>query len=158
MPHNFGRWDKVSLVSAVGTTGKLFFHIKLKDAFKAKDIAKFLRTLLRHVPGNLVLFWDGANQHKGPFIRKVQEDNPRLRLEFLPPYGFDYNADEGVWAHLKWNQLANFTPHDTAEQTRGLRRGMRRMQRESNLVRACFRRTKLPRRDVELLLNHADCP
>ncbi len=113
------------MISAVGTPGKLYFRFKLQEAIDHFDIARFLEHLLRHVPGKLVVFLDGARQHRGPGIEGVLERHPRLRLEFLPPYGFDYNPDEGVWDHLKWTQLRNFTPHDTGEQVGALRKGLR---------------------------------
>ncbi len=143
------------MISAVGTTRRLYFRFKLQEAIHHGDVAAFLEHLLRHVPGRLVVFLDGAKQHRGPAIEDVLEDHPRLRLEFLPPYGFEYNPDEGVWDHLKWTQLRNFTPHDTQEQVGALRKGLRGIQGRPGLIASFFRKSKLPRRDVELLLRQA---
>ncbi len=153
--HNFGKWEKVGMISAVGTTRRLYFRFKLQEAIDHGDVARFLEHLLGHVPGELVVFLDGARQHRGLGIDGVLERHPRLRLEFLPPYGFDYNPDEGVWDHLKWVQLRNFTPHDTGEQVGALRKGLRVIQRRPGLIASFFRKSKLPRRDVELLLKKA---
>jgi len=110
------------------------------------------------VPGDVVLFWDRANQHKGPEIDRVLRDHPRLRIEPLPPYGFDFNADEGVWDHVKWIQLPNFTPRDVGEQVRGYRRALRRLQRRPDLIASFFERTALPRRDIRMLLDQSRNP
>jgi len=155
LPHNFGRWEKVSMISAVGTTRRLYFRFKLREAMKAVDVARFLRHFLRHVPGRIVLFWDGATQHKGTAIRRVLDDHPRLRIEPLPPYGFDYNPDEGVWCALKWGRLRNHAPRTTEDLVDTLRRELRGIQRRPDAIAGFFRRTKLPRGDVESLFNQA---
>jgi len=146
------------MASVVGTTRKLYFRLRVKDAFRRTDVASFVRDWLRHVPGDVVLFWDRANQHKGPEIDRVLRDHPRLRIEPLPPYGFDFNADEGVWDHVKWIQLPNFTPRDVGEQVRGYRRALRRLQRRPDLIASFFERTALPRRDIRMLLDQSRNP
>lgn len=146
------------MISVVGTPGKMYFQLKVRKAFKARDVAAFLRHWLRHVPGDIVLFWDGGKQHKGAPIEGVLRDHPRLRVEPLPPYGFDYNPDEGVWDRLKWWRLRNHTPRDTEELVRTLRRELRGIQRTAGAVASLFRKSKLPRRDVELLFNQPRNP
>lgn len=150
--HNFGHWHKINVVSAVCHDGSLHFQTKVGKSFKHPDIAVFLEHLLRHEEGEIVLFWDGANQHKGPEIRRVLEENPRLRTEWLPPYGFEYNPDEGVWDHLKWAQLRNHTPHNTKENLVAVRRGMEKIRRRKGLIGSFFRASKLPPQDVDMLL------
>lgn len=152
MKHNFGHWTKINLVSAICHDGSLHFQTKTGKSLKHPDIAKFLEHVLRHEEGRIVLFWDGANNHKGPEIRRVLRDNPRLRVEWLPPYGFEYNPDEGVWDHLKWAQLRNHTPRDTKENLAAVRRAMERIRRRKGLIPSFFRHSKLPRDDVEDLL------
>ncbi|MGQ0535675.1 MAG: IS630 family transposase [Methanobacteriota archaeon] len=154
--HNFRKWDKVSMISAVGSNRKLHFQFKLQESFKHGDVAKFLRHLLRHVKGRLVVFLDNAQQHKGSEVSAVGEAyQDRLLVLPLPPYGFDYNPDEGVWTHLKWAQLKNLTPHDTDELVAELRKGLRRSQRRPRLVASFFLESKLPKNDVRVLLNRA---
>ncbi len=158
LAHNFGRWKKVGMVSAVGSPGKLHFRFKVGEAIKHGDVAAFLHQLLRHVKGHVVVFWDGARQHRGPAIRDVVEEHPRLRLEWLPPYGFEYNPDEGVWDHLKWARLRNFAPPDTEELVAVLRKGLRGIQRRPWLIASFFLKSKLPREDVEVLVGRSRHP
>lgn len=150
--HNFGHWHKINLVSAVCHDGSLHFQTRVGKSFKHPDIAAFLEHLLRYEEGEIVLFWDGANQHKGPEIRRVLAENPRLHVEWLPPYGFEYNPDEGVWDHLKWAELRNFTPKNTGENLTMVRKAMHRIRRRKKLIAAFFLNTKLPRKDVKALL------
>lgn len=152
MRHNFGTRDKVSFISAVGTNGKLHFQTKLDESFKGSDVVRFLKHLLRCTKGMVVVFFDGARQHKATIVKEfAAQHNNRIRIEFLPPYGFEYNPDEGVWA-VKWNHFRNFTPHDTQELVQAYRKELRSMQRRKGLVRSVYRQSKLPRADVEALL------
>lgn len=157
--HNFGHWDKVNLMSAVGTNGKLHFQLKLGESFCNADLVKFLKHLLRKVKGRLVVFIDGGGLHKGEalyvFLAKHAD---RIRVIPLPPYGFEYNPDEGVWGHLKNVELNSFTPKTTPELVHRVRGRLRAMQRRPGLVGSFFLRSKLPREDTELLLNQAGAP
>jgi transposase len=48
--------------------------------------AEFLRGLLREWEGPLTVIWDRGNMHKGPHIRSLLQEYPRLALEQFPPY------------------------------------------------------------------------
>jgi transposase len=145
------------MMSAVTHEGKLYFHLKVGRAFRQPDLIRFLRRLLGHIPGEVVVFLDRGGPHRGPLLRKFLRSHPRIRLEYLPPYGFEYNPDEGVWDHLKWVRLRNFVPEDTEGLVAALRRGLRRLQYRPGRIASFFRNSKLPREDVELLLNQAGC-
>lgn len=149
-----GHWDKVNIISAVGANRKLYFQLKVGMAFQNGDFVKFLRHLLRHVKGKLVVFIDGGGLHKGEeFYVFLAENAHRLRVEPLPPYGFEYNPDEGVWGHLKSVDMRSFAPRNTKELVTRLWKGLRRMRRRPKLIASFVRKSKLPRADVELLLN-----
>ncbi len=154
--HNFGNRDKVSMISAVGSRKKLHFQLKVGESIKQGDVVRFLKHLLRHVRGRLVVFLDGAQQHKGIQVQEFRDEHrERILVLPLPPYGFDYNPDEGVWSHLKWAQLKNFTPHDTKELVAGIRTGLRKIARRPLLVASFWRECKLPEGDVEWLLKQS---
>ena len=74
----------------------------------------FLRGLLRHLRGRVIVIWDGGSNHKGPAIREVLRTFPRLHLERLPGYAPDLNPVEMIWAYLKHGRLANFVPRHVA--------------------------------------------
>jgi putative transposase len=50
--------------------------------------------------------------HKGPQIRQVLVNHPRLTVECLPPYAPELNPVECLWNHIKYGELANFTTDD----------------------------------------------
>ena len=72
-----------------------------QENFKAEHVAPFLRALLRHIRGNVILLWDQGQIHKGPFIADVLEKHPRLKLEWFPGYAPELNPVEQVWNDFK---------------------------------------------------------
>jgi len=64
-------------------------------------VAKFLRHLLRHLRGHVVLLWDGGAIHKGPAIAQVLKDYPRLHVEPFPKYAPELNPAEQIWNDFK---------------------------------------------------------
>jgi transposase len=112
--------DKVSLIAALTISPKrrhlgFYFSTLIKDHFESVATAWFVRELLKHLPGHVIVVWDGGNNHEGPAIRELQSDFPRLILETLPPYAPQLNPVEQAWSFLKWNRLSNFAPRDVHE-------------------------------------------
>jgi transposase len=84
-----------------------------EDAYvDGQKTAEFLKSLLREWDGPMTVVWDRGSMHKGPHVRQVLEDNPRLRIEQLPAYCPDLNPVEGIWGWMKYSRLANFCPQD----------------------------------------------
>lgn len=110
-----GRRKKVSVIGAVTVSPAahrlgLYFATLPDGYFTAEAVAGFLRDLLRHLRGKVVVVWDGGGNHKGPAIRELLRRNKRLTLERLPAYAPDLNPVEVVWSWLKYGQLANYVP------------------------------------------------
>jgi len=77
--------------------------------------ARFLKQVLRQVRGPIVVLWDRGNMHKGPVLRELARRHPRLSIELLPPYAPQLNPVEQLWNRLKYDDLANYVPHDLPE-------------------------------------------
>jgi putative transposase len=112
-----GHRKKVSVIGAVsvspGTRRLGLYFSTLRDGyFDAGAVVAFLRDLLRHLRGKVVVVWDGGPNHKGPLIREFLRRNRRLTLERLPAYAPDLNPVEAVWSWLKYGRLANYVPDD----------------------------------------------
>jgi DDE superfamily endonuclease len=59
---------------------------------------------MRHIPGKLLVVWEGSPIHRGRAVKDFLADGAasRVQLEQLPGYDApDLNPDEGVWKHLK---------------------------------------------------------
>ena len=109
--------DKVSVIGAVSVSPaahRLGFYFATDPGgyFTPEKVVEFLRELLKHLRGKVIVVWDGGPNHKGPAIRKFLARNKRLRLERLPAYSPDLNPVEAVWGWLKYDELANFAPRD----------------------------------------------
>ena len=88
----FGRRrHKVSVVVALSVApGRrrlgLYFHADAQHPIGAPAIVAFLREVLGHLRGRVIVLWDGGTNHKGPLIRDLLARYPRLRLEPMPAY------------------------------------------------------------------------
>jgi transposase len=114
-----------------------------KDNFKAVHVAPFLRGLLRHLPGPVILLWDQGNIHKGPAIRQVLLDNPRLQTEFFPKYAPELNPVEHVWHDFK-GHTANTLFLDTQHMRNSLHANKRRVRRSQTKLRSFVLASELP--------------
>ena len=112
--------DKVSVIGGLLLSPRrhhprLAFRILPKEHFDGVRVAQFLRQLLRQVRGRFIVVWDNGSMHRGEPIRRLLRKFPRLSIEHLPPYAPELNPAEAVWNHLKYQALANFTPHNVEE-------------------------------------------
>jgi DDE superfamily endonuclease len=56
--------DHLSAMSAITLEGKLYM-IEQERAFKGEDVVRFLKHLMRQIPGKLLVIWDGSPIHRG---------------------------------------------------------------------------------------------
>ena len=60
-------WKKFSVMAGLTLTN---FYFQLFDgAIKSAQVIEFLRHLLRHLPGRLLIVWDGAGIHRSRAVR-----------------------------------------------------------------------------------------
>lgn len=149
--HAFGRWEKLSAISAVAVRlddgllrAELYFHLHPGRTVDNAQVAAFLRQLSRHLRGHVVVVWDNAGQHRGKVLRAFLEAHERFEVVPLPPYCPELNPDEDVWSWVKSKDLANLCAEDNGELVRHVRRSLRRMGRRPWLLTAALRRSELP--------------
>jgi hypothetical protein len=131
--------DHVSAMSAITPQGKLFMHVQ-DTAFDGPAIVRFLRHLLRHISGKLLLIWDGLPAHHGQAVKTFlsQGGAHRLHLERLPGYAPDLNPDEGIWRYLKHVELRNLGWGDLSELRHALRWATARLRHKVDVIVGCF--------------------
>jgi transposase len=95
------------------------------------------------MPGPVILLWDQGKVHKGPHIRKVLEDNPRLHTEFFPQYAPELNPAEQVWNEFK-GHTANSLPMCKQDIRNSLHANKRRVCRSQDKLRSFILSSKLP--------------
>ena len=112
-----GRREKVSVLAALSLSPwaqrlGLYFRTFPNAYVTTQDTADFLRELLRHLRGRVIVIWDRGPIHRGAPIRAVLAAYPRLSLEYLPSYAPELNPVEHLWGHIKYSRLANLTAPD----------------------------------------------
>lgn len=136
-------WDKFSLIAGL-TLHNFYFRIH-EGSIRGPEAAEFLKTLLRHIPGKLLIVWDGAAIHRsGPVKEILTSSAGRLWLERLPAYAPELNPVEYLWAHLKEHQIANLLIEKGWELSLHATRALRRMRRRPRIIRACWIQAELP--------------
>lgn len=88
----------------------LQFH--LDRNVRQEQVIDFLRHLLRHLRGRIVVVWDHLQAHKSRLLRRWLRRCRRIHLEYLPAYAPEFNPNEYGWAYLKGRSLANYCPPD----------------------------------------------
>ena len=141
--------EKVSVIGALSLSPRrrklsLHFQTRVKDSYDNVAVAGFLRQLLRHLRGKIILVWDRAPFHRGPGIRQLLSRTRRLWLEQLPPYAPDLNPVEPLWSWLKWGQFANYAADSAEWIDINLRQKLRAIHRRSKRLRSFFDASELP--------------
>ena len=95
---------KISAISAV-TVSPTRRRLGLYCPFHRKNIqqaevCRFLRHVLRHLRGPVIVIWGYGKPHKDESIRELCRRFPRLHLERFPAYAPELNPDEGVWSQM----------------------------------------------------------
>jgi transposase len=139
--------DKLSAISALTVSPRrqrlgLYFQWHPKN-IQQPEVCQFLRHLLRHLRGRVIVIWDNGKPHKGDPIRHFCRSYPRLHLERFPAYAPELNPDEGVWNQLD-NTLANGRPDDLTELSAVLTDALTQLRRSQPKLRWCIHQSDLP--------------
>ena len=135
-------WDKLSVIAGL-TLWQFYFRI-YEGSINGERAAEFLQALLRHLPGKLLIIWDGAAIHRSRLVKAVLTQSAgRLWLEKLPAYAPELNPVEYLWAHLKEHQIANLLVEHGWELSLQATRALRRMRRRPRIIRACWHQAEL---------------
>lgn len=121
--------DHFSVIGAITPEGKLYVHIQDK-AFKGDTIVGFLKHLLRHIEGKLLIIWDGLPAHRSLVIKDFlrQGATRRIHLEQLPGYAPDLNPIEGLWHYLKSVEMKNLCCKTMLDLRNQLRKAIARIR------------------------------
>ena len=133
--------EKISAISAVSVSPLrerlgLYCHLHFTN-ISHLEVAAFLRLLLQHLRGNIILIWDGGTIHKGPALNQLLSRNPRLHVERFPAYAPELNPDEQVWNHLK-GRLGKLFIESKEQMKQATKRILLSIQRSMHLVLSFF--------------------
>ena len=110
--HRTRSHKKVSTIGALSISPHrrrlgLYLHWHPDRNITQDEVILFLRDLLAHLRGNVILIWDRLNAHRSARVQAWRAVYPRLSIEWFPPYAPELNPMEYVWADLKAHRLAN---------------------------------------------------
>lgn len=120
--HRFS-WKRLSMAGALAyrpdrSSAAFVFQIK-EGAYNTDSLIEFLAALGEHFAGDAVtVIWDGLPSHRSKAMKAwIATQRSWLRVEQLPPYGYELNPIEMVWGNIKSTELANLCP-DTIDDAR----------------------------------------
>jgi hypothetical protein len=110
--------DKIWAISSLAVSPKrkrlaLLIQFHRRD-LSGLDVRAFLKELLKHIRGALVLLWDRATIHRRKSVRDFLARHPRLQVEYFPAYAPELNPAEYVWNPTD-HMLCNRPPEDWEE-------------------------------------------
>ncbi|HTS69841.1 MAG TPA: transposase [Terriglobia bacterium] len=141
------RRERISVISAVSVSPQrqhlgLYYQLWFNN-IRQEEVCVFLRHLLRHLRGPVIVLLDNSPTHQGQPLDQLLHDHPRLRLERFPSYAPQLNPDEGVWTLAK-HDLANGCPHDLNDLLEDVVRSIEHIRTSSKRLRGCVLQSDLP--------------
>jgi transposase len=132
--------DHLAVISGITLDDRLLMLVQERP-FTSPDIVRFLKHLLRQIPGKLLVIWDGAPIHRGQPVKDFLAHGgaQRLQLEPLPGYAPDLNPEEGIWNYLKRVELGNVCCQTLGDLRRQLRLATARLRHKAAVIHACVR-------------------
>jgi len=141
------RRDKISVISGISVSPKrqrlnLYYYL-FYDNIGQEEVGLFLRHLLRHLSGPVMVLLDNSSTHQGGPLQELLRRNPRLHIENFPSYAPELNPDEGVWSQAK-RKLSNSCPKDVDELMEDIIRSINGVRRSQKKLRGCIEQSELP--------------
>ena len=137
-------WKRMSAIGALAYRRDGRSRVLLRfhpGEVRTHQVLVFLKHLLRHLRGKVVLIWDGLQAHRALPVRAFVESHPRLEVVRLPAYAPELNPVEGLWGWIKGTCLANVCEETLAPVVEHVRSGVRRLRRRRALPWAFLSRT-----------------
>lgn len=140
--------QRISVISALSVSPRqqrlgLYYQLYL-DGIGRQEVCIFLRHLLRHLRGPVIVVLDNSSTHRnGELKQLLEEKKSRLFLHYFPAYAPELNPDEGVWS-LSKRGMANSCLSDVDELIAEVIRSMEQIRRSPRKLRGCILQSELP--------------
>jgi transposase len=132
------RGGRLSAISGITMDGRVYFRIN-EGPIKAREVALFVRHILRQIPGPIVVIWDGIATHRASEVRsEIDSNRDRLEVHTLPPYAPELNPDEYFWNWLKNKELVNCVYNSLYQLASRLALAVRTARRFPDLVHSFY--------------------
>ena len=135
-------WQKLSV--SAGLTLRNFYFRLYPGAIGELEVIDFLKALVRHIDGPLMIVWDRLPAHRSRMVREfIELSEGHIVTEYLPAYAPELNPVEYIWAYWKQHELPNVCPKDYWELDERARKTLRRMRRKPRLITAFWKQSSL---------------
>ena len=135
-------WTRLS--AAAGLTFRNFYFRLYEKSIKSAEVIDFLKALVRHIDGPLLIVWDRLPAHRSGLVQEfIGHSEGHIETVYLPPYAPELNPVEYIWAYWKQHQLPNVCPKDYGELDARARQALRRMRGKPRLITAFWKQSSL---------------
>lgn len=147
--HAFKHHRKVSAIGALTISpGRRrlgqYLHLYRDTDICQEAVVVFLRDLLRHVRGSVIVIWDRWSVHRGRTVQAFLEQQGRVQVEWLPPYAPELNPEEYCWTTLKYHRLSNHGHFDVDALEDAVSHEYASICNDQSLLRSFVRASSLP--------------
>ena len=123
---------------------KIKLHLQShRKAISGDQVVEFLRHLLWHIQGPIVLVWDKHPIHRRRKVKDFLVHHPRIHVYEFPTSAPELNPTEFVWAQIS-ESTAGTAPHNAAELRANVFAGVARTRRSQSRLWACIHASELP--------------
>jgi len=135
-------WKSLSIIGGLALW-QFYFQIH-PGSIKSLQVIEFLQHLQRHIPGKILVVWDGAPLHRSVLVRDyILSPHGRIVVERFPAYALELNPVEYMWGHLKTHEIANLIVTQAWELSFEATAALRRMRRRKSIIAACYNQAEL---------------
>jgi hypothetical protein len=122
----------------------LYLHWYPDTNICQEHVIAFLRDLLRHLRGAVVVVWDRIQIHRSGAVRDWLARQRRLTVECLPAYAPELNPIEHTWSYLKYHRMPNHGIREVDTLGRRVTRETRFVRGSQRLLRSFIHGSELP--------------
>ena len=142
MLHETFNWKSLSIIGGLALW-RFYFQMHT-GSIKSPQVVEFLQHLQRHIPGKLMLLWDGAPIHRSLLVKNyIAGMRGRIVIERLPAYAPELNPVEYMWGQLKSHEIANLIVTQAWELSFEATAALRRLRRRPSIIAACYTQAEL---------------
>ena len=105
---NTGR-QRLNILGAYNPDQFSFIHLTGEENCNSERVIEYFAMILKayHKAPKIILFLDNAKYFKAEIVTLWLKENPRLQVEFLPPYAPNLNLIERFWRFVKDHLVKN---------------------------------------------------
>jgi putative transposase len=139
--------ERLNLIGGLCVTPaqrKIKLHLQShRKSISGDQVVEFLKHLLCHIQGPIVLVWDKHPIHRRCKVKDFLVCHPRIHVYEFPTSAPELNPTEFVWTQLS-ESTAGTAPHNATELRANVFAGVARTRRSQNRLWACIHASELP--------------